>query len=114
MMLYKKKMKEVQLFLFTSISEDTSTVVLEAISNQLPVLCFDACGFGAVIDDQVGRKITLSDPNTSANNFAKELNDLENNRQVLKEMSTSCKDKQVELSWDQKAIKVEQIYRTLI
>lgn len=36
-------MKQSDLFFFTSVSEDTSTVVLEAISNQLPVLCHDAC-----------------------------------------------------------------------
>ncbi|HBK95260.1 MAG TPA: glycosyl transferase family 1, partial [Porphyromonadaceae bacterium] len=44
----QQAMREAQLFFFTSVSEDTSTVILEAISNRLPVLCFDACGFGAV------------------------------------------------------------------
>ena len=55
-------MKEAQLFLFTSVSEDTSTVVLEAISNRLPVLCFNACGMASVIDEKVGCKIELSTP----------------------------------------------------
>ena len=55
-------MKKADLFFLTSVSEDTSTVVLEAISSQLPVLCFDACGFGHVINEKVGIKIPLSTP----------------------------------------------------
>ena len=49
-------MKKAHLFLFTSISEDTSTVILEAVSNQLPVVCFDTCGMGYVINEKVGKK----------------------------------------------------------
>mgnify|MGYP000217128983 CR=1 FL=1 len=60
-------------FLFTSVSEDTSTVVLEAISCQLPVLCFDACGFGYVINEKVGIKIPFSTPEQSIKDFAEKL-----------------------------------------
>ena len=96
-------MRKSQLFFFTSVSEDTSTVVLEAISNRLPVVCFDACGMAAVIDDKVGRKIPLSKPMQSVHDFAKVLKDLERNRDLLKQMSENCKQRQVELSWEEKA-----------
>jgi len=96
-------MKHSQLFFFTSVSEDTSTVVLEAISNRLPVVCFDACGMAAVIDDKVGRKIPLSKPMQSVHDFAKVLKDLERNRDLLKQMSENCKQRQIELSWEEKA-----------
>ncbi|MDV7140213.1 glycosyltransferase [Maribacter sp. TH_r10] len=109
-----KTMRKAQLFFFTSISEDTSTVVLEAISNRLPVLCFNACGFGAVIDNKVGRKIPLSNPSISVNDFAKELNYLENNRHLLKEMSINCKERQIELSWTVKVKKVLELYNRSI
>lgn len=78
-------MRKAHIFLFTSISEDTSTVVLEAVSNQLPVVCFDACGMGYVINEKVGKKITLSNPKQSINDFAKVLNELENDRNLLKD-----------------------------
>lgn len=55
-------MANADLFFFTSVSEDTSTVVLEAVSCNLPVLCFDTCGMGYVINDKVGIKISLSNP----------------------------------------------------
>lgn len=96
-------MRNAQLFFFTSISEDTSTVVLEAVSNHLPVLCFDACGMAAVIDHNVGRKIPLSNPAQSATDFAKQLNELEHDRGLLKQLSANCKQRQIELSWEEKA-----------
>ena len=96
-------MRNAQLFFFTSISEDTSTVVLEAVSNHLPVLCFDACGMAAVIDHNVGRKIPLSNPVQSATDFAKQLNELEHDRGLLKQLSENCKQRQIELSWEEKA-----------
>lgn len=96
-------MCKAQVFFFTSVSEDTSTVVLEAVSNRLPVLCFDACGMAAVIDDKVGRKVALSNPTQSATDFAKLLNNLEHDRNLLKQLSENCKQRQTELSWEEKA-----------
>lgn len=96
-------MRKAQVFFFTSVSEDTSTVVLEAVSNRLPVLCFDACGMAAVIDDKVGRKVALSNPAQSVTDFAKLLNNLEHDRNLLKQLSENCKQRQNELSWEEKA-----------
>lgn len=107
----QKAMSEAQLFFFTSISEDTSTVVLEAISNRLPVLCFNACGFGAVIDDTVGRKIQLAHPEKSIVDFAQHLIMFFDNRPLLEELSLNCKTLQHTLSWEEKAKKVACLYQ---
>lgn len=107
-------MRKAQLFFFTSVNEDTSTVVLEAVSNRLPVVCFDACGMSAVIDDSVGRKIALSHPSQSAHDFARILNKLEGNRSLLRQLSENCKQRQMELSWEVKARKVMEEYKRII
>lgn len=107
-------MKKAHIFLFTSISEDTSTVVLEAVSNQLPVVCFDTCGMGYVINEHIGKKIPLSNFHKSINDFAKTLNELENNRNLLYKMSESCKIRREELSWDRKAQQMIRLYNTCI
>lgn len=106
-------MRKAQLFFFTSVSEDTSTVVLEAVSNRLPVLCFDACGMAAVIDDKVGRKVALSEPIMSAHEFARLLNELEHDRTLLKQMSVNCKERQKELSWEVKAKTMVEWYEKI-
>ena len=107
-------MRKAQLFFFTSVNEDTSTVVLEAVSNRLPVVCFDACGMSAVIDASVGRKIALSQPSQSAHDFARILNKLKGNRSLLRQLSENCKQRQMELSWEVKARKVMEEYKRII
>lgn len=107
-------MRKSHVFLFTSISEDTSTVVLEAVSNQLPVVCFNTCGMGYVINDKVGIKIELSNPKQSIQEFAQVLNRLESNRNLLKEMSENCKQRQIELSWDNKARQMVELYKAML
>lgn len=107
-------MRNAPLFFFTSVSEDTSTVVLEAVSNRLPVLCFNACGMAAVIDEKVGRKIPLTNPEQSAKDFAKILNELEGNRDELKRMSENCKQRQKELSWEEKAKTMVKWYEKVV
>lgn len=107
-------MRKAQLFFFTSVNEDTSTVVLEAVSNRLPVVCFDACGMSAVIDASVGRKIALSHPSQSAHDFARILNELEGNRSLLRQLSENCKQRQMELSWEVKARKIVEEYERIV
>ena len=107
-------MRKAQLFFFTSVNEDTSTVVLEAVSNRLPVVCFNACGMSAVIDDSVGRKIALSHPSQSAHDFARILNKLEGNRSLLRQLSENCKQRQMEFSWEVKARKIVEEYERIV
>ena len=107
-------MRKTQVFFFTSISEDTSTVVLEAISNRLPVLCFNACGMAAVIDKKVGQTVELSNPQQSIYDFATTLNCFEKDRNLLKECSQNCKTRQQELSWENKAKQMVELYQKTI
>lgn len=104
-------MQNSDVFFFTSVAEGTPHVVLEAIGNNLPVICFNTCGQGDSIDERVGRKIELSNPNIAINEFAQLLNKLDNNRNLLKEMSENCKARQQELSWDSKALQMVELYK---
>ena len=103
-------MRKAQLFFFTSVNEATSTVVMEAVSHNLPVLCFDACGQGGVVNEKVGLKIPLSEPEESAEKFADKLNYLYENKDVLNKFSENCKQRQRELSWDNKAKQMLDLY----
>ena len=99
----QKLMQASDVFFFTSVAEGTPHVVLEAIGNNLPVVCFDTCGQGDAVNDKVGRKVALSNPAQSAADFAKLLNDMEHDRTLLKQLSENCKQRQTELSWEEKA-----------
>ena len=106
----KEEMHKSDIFFFTSVSEDTSTVVLEAVSCGLPVLCFDTCGMGYVINESVGQKVPLTNPRQSADDFAEKINYLYNNREFLQKLSDGCKQRQKELSWDNKAKQMVELY----
>ena len=107
-------MQQLDVFFFTSVAEGTPHVVLEAIGNNLPVVCFDTCGQGDVVNDKVGRKIPLTKPMQSVQDFAKALKDLEKNRDLLKQMSDNCKQRQMELSWENKAKTMVEWYEKVV
>lgn len=106
----QKIMQESDIFFFTSVAEGTPHVVLEAIGNNLPVVCFDTCGQGDSVNEKVGRKIPLSNPQQSIHDFAEILNKLESERDLLTEMSYNCKERQEELSWGNKAQHMIELY----
>lgn len=110
----QKLMQASDVFFFTSVAEGTPHVVLEAIGNNLPVVCFDTCGQGDAVNDKVGRKVALSNPAQSAADFAKLLNDLEHDRNLLKQLSENCKQRQTELSWEEKARTMVEWYEKIV
>lgn len=107
-------MRQSDLFLFTSIMEGTPHVVLEAIQNALPVVCFDACGQSGVVNDSIGVKIEVHDKEMAINDFAKAIETLYNDRDRLISMSKNCAHRQKELSWESKAKMMVDLYQKAI
>lgn len=107
-------MRRSDLFFFTSIAEASSTVVPEAIGNHLPVLCFDACGFGPIVSGRIGRKVKLLNAEQAVGDFASAIRELEGNRRLLKEMSANCEELRKELAWDRKAEQMFALYKSLL
>ena len=109
-----KLMQKSDIFFFTSIFEATSTVILEAIQNGLPIVCFDRCGFGPIVDDTIGMKIPCKSPKQAVRDFVTVINYLYHHREVLPSMSANCKSKRQELSWDNKMTRLMSFYKKLV
>ena len=107
-------MRESDLFFFTSIMEATSTVLVEALMNRLPVLCFDTCGMGTIVDETVGCKIPLTRPGRSARDFAERIRFFFHHREVLRDMDEAFYARQRELDWNRKAERMAGIYREVL
>lgn len=107
-------MREADVLFFTSIDEATSTVVPEAINNCLPIVCFNACGFGPLVTDKIGRKVEMTTPEQAISDFASQLKSLYHNKQLLHEMSANCKEALKSLLWEEKAKKVFEIYKEIL
>ena len=103
-------MDEANLFLFTSVHEATSTVILEAISRSLPIVCFDTCGFGPIVDTSIGRKIAVTTPAQAVEDFAARIRKLYGDPDLLRSLSDHCRGKGEELSWKGKMDILRQLY----
>lgn len=94
-------MQNSDVFFFTSVVEGTPHIVLE--TNNLPIVCFDTCGQGNAVNEKVSKNILLTNPAKSSQSFATFLNEFDGNRDLLKQMFENCKQRQIELSLDEKA-----------
>ncbi|MBQ0073384.1 MAG: glycosyltransferase family 4 protein [Prevotella sp.] len=104
-------MRECNLLLFTSVAEGTPHVVLEAMANGLPVVCHDTCGHGDSVTDECGVKIPVINPTESVKRFSEIIVDLYNDREKLATMSDNCAQRAEELSWENKAKKMVELYK---
>lgn len=66
----QKIMENSDLLFFTSIVEGTSHVIMEAIANKLPILCYDTCGHGEIVNENIGIKIPMCSPQEDIRIFA--------------------------------------------
>lgn len=109
-----REMQEADMLFFTSVSDDTSTVVMEAISNHLPVLCHDAMGFGFVVTNKCGIKVPLINKNYSIISFADRIKTVYKDRSILKRLSEKSVNVQKQYLWDSKAKYMISIYNKVI
>lgn len=106
-------MAKANLFLFTSIADETSTVVLEAIGAGLPVVCFNAGGYGAVVGNEVGRTIPFTNPDQSVADFRRAILEIYAQPELQKSLSTACIQKSKTLTWGYKARQMVDIYKKI-
>lgn len=109
----QEMMNQMDLFLFTSVLEGTPHVVLEAITNCLPILCIDTCGQGQLVNETIGWKVPLTNPQQNSTDFAAILRHIIINRDEIKQKSDNCKQRQRELSWENKLVTMNKIYQQL-
>lgn len=107
-------MNEADCFLFSSWKEATSTVINEALSSGLGVICHDTCGMSIAIDSTCGIKLPLISPENSIRGFADAIIRLHNNRELIRNLSEGALQRARKLSWENKARIMLETYRKYI
>jgi glycosyltransferase involved in cell wall biosynthesis len=110
----QEMMREFDLLFFTSLSEGTPHVVLESISNNLPILCFNTCGQGDAVTKDIGIKIEISNLKKSTIEFSEVLNNLVKDKNSLKLLSNNCSIHSEKLSWDNKAKELVLLFKKML
>lgn len=106
----QRMIAESDFMLLTSVQEATTTVVMEALSAGVPVLCHDTCGFGAVVDETCGLKIPLINPGASVRGFAEALVRLSRGPELIAFLSRGAVNRAADFTWEQKVAAVMEIY----
>lgn len=103
-------MAEADVFVITSIRDLTSTVLLEALSAGLPVVCLDHCGFSDVVDETCGIKVPVGSPKEVVAGFAAVLARLRDET-LRKRLSDGARKRAAVYAWTKKREALERIYR---
>ena len=85
------EMLKSDLLIHTSIKEASATVIMEALSCQLPVICHDAFGMSKIINSKIGFKIPYFSKQKSVNHLNKILVDINKNPVLLFDKSKNIK-----------------------
>lgn len=107
-------MKDSHMFVITSLSDATSTVLLEALSLGLPVVALNHLGFANVITEECGIKIDLHSRNQITRDMASAIDWLYDDELYRLELSSGAIKRAKDFSWEQKAEMLNDIYKQSI
>ena len=110
----QRMIAESDAMLLTSVQEATTTVVMEALSAGVPVVCHDTCGFGAVVDATCGIKIPLTNPKASVRGFADALIRMSREPELITHLGQGAVKRAADFTWEMKAKAVMQIYGRIL
>ncbi len=100
--------------ILTSLQDATSTVLLEAISSGVPVICHDLCGFSSVVDATCGIVIPPKGRTTSIEGFSQAISLLADDRQTLSALKQGARKKALHESWENRVKSMLQVYDNVL
>jgi glycosyltransferase involved in cell wall biosynthesis len=107
-------MSKADFFIHTSLREATSSVIPEALSVGLPVICHDINGMSIAVDETCGIKIPMLSPEESINGFHEAIKRLILDREYLNILKEGTKQRAKDLSWDKMADTIANDYFEVI
>ena len=105
-----QRMREGHVLVFTSLLEASSTVVMEALSQGMPVVCHDTCGMATAITSDCGIKIAMTGVKDSIRGFRDAIQALIDNPAQLEQLSKGAALRSQALGWEQKIVEFCRAY----
>ncbi|MBN1489483.1 MAG: glycosyltransferase, partial [Phycisphaerae bacterium] len=107
-------MRAGHVFVITSLRDATSSVLMEALSLGLPVICLDHCGFTDVVTPACGIKIPLTHTDDVIAGFARVIADLAHKPDVVRDLSEGALERARTFSWRANASAMTELYEQAI
>lgn len=102
------------LHVFTSMRDSTGSVVLEALSHGLPVVCFDHQGCADMVTPGCGVKIPVTRPGETIRRLSETIVSLARDRSRLDRLSEGAAARAGEYLWSRKGEQIFDIYRDVL
>lgn len=109
-----EEMRRSHVFCITSVKDDTSSVLLEALQQGLPVIAPDSCGFAGVITEECGMKIRIDWPRAFARAYGRALNALAQNETVRLRLAYGAIRRAEDFTWSRKTARLKEIYMAIV
>jgi glycosyltransferase involved in cell wall biosynthesis len=103
-------LREAHLLTVTSVYDLTSTVVVEALANGVPVLCPDHCGFHDAVTDGCGIRFPAGNPKEFVTGLYKGVQQLHDNEELRERLACGALERAKDFEWEAKARRVSEIY----
>jgi len=107
-------MQQGHVFVITSLKDLTSTVLMEALSLGLPVICPDHCGFADVVDGSCGIKIPMNSPEGLIRGMHEAIQQLGADEALRQSLGQGALRRADEFSWQKKQALLGEIYRKAV
>jgi len=110
----KHKYQNSDVFLFTSLRESGGNVLIEAMSQELPVITLNHHGPGDIVPDCAGIKVPVTNPTNTVNALAQAVEYMYENPDKRLEMGKIAYEFAKTQTWSQKAIRMSMHYKEII
>jgi glycosyltransferase involved in cell wall biosynthesis len=109
-----RSLDRAHLFVITSLKDLTSTVILEALAQGVPVLCPDHCGFPDVVDETCGVRLPIGTAAEFERALAEAITKLAGDENMRRRLAAGALARAPQFSWDAKARAIDGVYRRVM
>ena len=106
-----RQMAWADVFVFTSLRDTCGTVVLEALSQGVPVICLDHQGVGSVVTESCGIKVPVTTPRKVIAGLAEAIATAGSDRQRLEGLSRGAIERARDYLWQSHGERLAALYR---
>jgi len=104
-------LRRAHLFVITSLKDLTSTVIIEALAQGVPVICPDHCGFSDVVTDECGIKLPIHSTGEFEQHLARAVAELASDEKRRQRLAAGALRRALAYSPEAKAEAIERVYR---
>ena len=98
------------LFVTTSLKDLTSTVIVEALANGVPVICPDHCGFSDVVNESCGARIPIRNVREFEAKLGSAIVEIACDEPMRRRLAEGALVRARDYSWEVKARTINQVY----